>query len=250
MRIQSDINLLDIWSDDAARADEDRGRPSGAPRYARHRGGRPNEIVVPTPARSAATSTSASPARRLPRSARSPTTGQVELLDVILRLGQVLDEQNIPETGRWVVIPAWAAMMLKQSELRQAYLTGDSVSTASQRPPRADRPLHPLHLQPAAARRDYRSTGAGGGRSADLRRSCTRPDLCQPVHQRRDDALRTVVRRRCSAACRFTAGRFSTASPLQRRSSSRHRVLSFPCPRAAPPWLMAFPWGRLLTLKS
>jgi hypothetical protein len=59
---------------------------------------------------------------------RSPTTGQVEILDVILRLGQILDEQNIPEAGRWVVIPAWAAMMLKQSELRQAYLTGDSVS--------------------------------------------------------------------------------------------------------------------------
>jgi len=56
---------------------------------------------------------------------RSPSTGQVEILDAILRLGQTLDEQNIPEDGRWVVIPAWAAQYLKFSDLRQAYLTGD-----------------------------------------------------------------------------------------------------------------------------
>ncbi|MBA1914630.1 hypothetical protein, partial [Escherichia coli] len=42
--------------------------------------------------------------------------------------GQVLDEQNIPEVGRWAVMPAWAGRMIKQSELRQAYLSGDSVS--------------------------------------------------------------------------------------------------------------------------
>ncbi|MCA6318325.1 hypothetical protein, partial [Phenylobacterium sp.] len=51
-----------------------------------------------------------------------------EILDLLLRLGQVLDERNIPETGRWVVMPVWAAAMLKFSDLRQAYLTGDSVS--------------------------------------------------------------------------------------------------------------------------
>ena len=59
---------------------------------------------------------------------RNPGAGDVELLDVLLRIGQVLDEQNIPEEGRWVVMPAWAGRMIKQSELRQAYLSGDSVS--------------------------------------------------------------------------------------------------------------------------
>jgi hypothetical protein len=59
---------------------------------------------------------------------RNPGVGQVELLDVLMRMGQVLDEQNIPEVGRWVVMPAWAGRMIKQSELRQAYLSGDSVS--------------------------------------------------------------------------------------------------------------------------
>lgn len=51
-----------------------------------------------------------------------------EAVDVITRLGQVLDEQNIPETGRWLIIPAWMAALIKRSELRDASLVGDSVS--------------------------------------------------------------------------------------------------------------------------
>lgn len=50
------------------------------------------------------------------------------IVDNLLNLGQVLDEQNVPEDGRWVVIPAWMAKLLKTSELRQAYLTGDATS--------------------------------------------------------------------------------------------------------------------------
>jgi hypothetical protein len=45
-------------------------------------------------------------------------------------MGQVLDEQNIPENGRWIVIPAWAASLLKRSDLRDASLTGDGTSVA------------------------------------------------------------------------------------------------------------------------
>jgi hypothetical protein len=59
---------------------------------------------------------------------RSPSTGQVEILDLLLRLAQSLDEQNIPEEGRWVVLPVWAVSQLKFSDLRQAYITGDSMS--------------------------------------------------------------------------------------------------------------------------
>jgi hypothetical protein len=50
------------------------------------------------------------------------------VLDLILDMGQTLDEQNVPETGRFLVIPAWMAAMIKASDLKQAYLTGDSVS--------------------------------------------------------------------------------------------------------------------------
>ena len=59
---------------------------------------------------------------------RSPATGEVEILDLILRLGLVLDEQNIPETGRWLVMPTWASSMIKMSELRQVFVSGDAVS--------------------------------------------------------------------------------------------------------------------------
>ena len=56
------------------------------------------------------------------------TTGEVTPLDVILRLGQVLDEQNIPENGRWVVVPAWFSALLKGSDLARADWMGDSTS--------------------------------------------------------------------------------------------------------------------------
>src|SRR5262249_34825146 len=56
--------------------------------------------------------------------ANSPASGQVDVLDAILRAGQVLDEGNIPEAGRWIVIPTWMATLIKKSELRQAYMSG------------------------------------------------------------------------------------------------------------------------------
>jgi len=53
---------------------------------------------------------------------------KANIIDLILDAGQVLDEQNVPESGRWLVIPSWMAAMIKNSDLKQAYLTGDSVS--------------------------------------------------------------------------------------------------------------------------
>ena len=48
----------------------------------------------------------------------------------IVDLGTVLDEQNIPENGRWLIVPAWFAGLIKKSDLRDASITGDSVSIA------------------------------------------------------------------------------------------------------------------------
>lgn len=50
------------------------------------------------------------------------------ILDLILDMGQVLDEQNVPEDGRWLVAPPWFMSLIKRSDLRQAYLTGDDTS--------------------------------------------------------------------------------------------------------------------------
>ena len=53
---------------------------------------------------------------------------KANIIDKILDMGQALDEANVPEEGRWIVVPAWAAAYLKGSDLKAAYLTGDSVS--------------------------------------------------------------------------------------------------------------------------
>lgn len=126
MEVQSDLNALSMWSDDAAEqlkitidtavllgilnqatATYNRGVAAGKI------SANVNLGVTTTP---------------LALVSRSPGAGEVEVLDALIRLGQVLDEQNIPETGRWVVMPVWMASLLKFSDLRQAYLTGDSVS--------------------------------------------------------------------------------------------------------------------------
>lgn len=126
MDVQSDLNNLNMWSDDAAeqikitvdtdvllgilnqaQATTNRGTTAGAISVNINLG------VTGTP---------------LSLVAASPAVGEVEVLDAILRMGQVLDEANIPETGRWVVMPTWMSTLIKRSELRQAYLTGDSVT--------------------------------------------------------------------------------------------------------------------------
>ena len=50
------------------------------------------------------------------------------ILDTILDMGQVLDEQNRPETGRFLVMPYWATTLLKKSDIKDASLTGDGSS--------------------------------------------------------------------------------------------------------------------------
>lgn len=50
------------------------------------------------------------------------------ILATILNLGQVLDEQNVPETGRFLLLPFWATTLLKLSDIKDASLTGDGTS--------------------------------------------------------------------------------------------------------------------------
>jgi N4-gp56 family major capsid protein len=53
---------------------------------------------------------------------------KTNVLDWIVDMGLVLDEQNVPETGRWVVIPPYIASLIKKSDLKDASLAGDGVS--------------------------------------------------------------------------------------------------------------------------
>jgi hypothetical protein len=53
---------------------------------------------------------------------------KTNILDVIVDCGSVLDEQNVPDDQRWIVIPAWMNGMLKKSDLRDASAMGDTTS--------------------------------------------------------------------------------------------------------------------------
>jgi hypothetical protein len=125
MAVQSDINMMSMWAEDAGEQMKltidtmvlldilgdahaaNRGATAGAISANINLGitGAPVSIV-----------------------ARAPAAGEVEVVDLLVRLGLVLDEQNVPETGRWVVLPTWVASMIKRSELRDASLTGDGTS--------------------------------------------------------------------------------------------------------------------------
>ena len=50
------------------------------------------------------------------------------ILDTIVDCGTVLDEQNVPESDRFMVLPAWACGMIKKSDLQDASLSGDGAS--------------------------------------------------------------------------------------------------------------------------
>ena len=51
------------------------------------------------------------------------------VLKAILRMASVLDEQNVPESGRWLVLSPYDRHLLMQSNIAQAYFTGDPAST-------------------------------------------------------------------------------------------------------------------------
>lgn len=125
METQADINLLSAWSDDASEQMKIK-IDSESLAYI------PSEIAAAnlglTAGRLSGNINLGVTGTPLVTVARAPGAGEVEIIDVLTRLGQTLDEQNIPETGRWLVIPAWVAALIKRSELRDASLVGDSVS--------------------------------------------------------------------------------------------------------------------------
>ena len=50
------------------------------------------------------------------------------VIDKIVECGQVLTEADIPEEGRWMVIPAWMCTLILTSDLKDASLAGDGTS--------------------------------------------------------------------------------------------------------------------------
>jgi hypothetical protein len=121
---QADIDLMDDWSEDASEqlkiaVDSDvlTNIPAGvdAANTGNSAGAISGDIAL------GATGTNGSNAVLLDKTS---------IVDHIIDYGTVLDEQNVPETGRWMVLPAWAIGRIKKSDLKDASLAGDSVSIA------------------------------------------------------------------------------------------------------------------------
>ncbi|WP_045405409.1 phage major capsid protein [Vibrio jasicida] len=117
-KVQSDLALMNEWSDDASEQ---------------------MKITIDTdvlgvvytqvvPENAGATAGRISGDINLGTAAAPVQVDKTTILDVIVDMGTVLDEQNAPETGRYIVLPARLCGMIKKSDLRDASLTGDGTS--------------------------------------------------------------------------------------------------------------------------
>jgi hypothetical protein len=50
-------------------------------------------------------------------------------LDTIIDYGSILDEQNVPEDQRYVILPPIFLNRIKKSEIKEVYITGDKTSS-------------------------------------------------------------------------------------------------------------------------
>lgn len=53
---------------------------------------------------------------------------KVNIIDFLVDANEVLQQQNIPESGRFAVLPFWAISLIKKSDLKDASMSGDGVS--------------------------------------------------------------------------------------------------------------------------
>jgi hypothetical protein len=123
-RIQSDIKLMDTWSKDASermkikidqRVLTDMLPDIGAFNKGATAGEQSASFNLGTLASPRAVT-------------KDGTGGTVPVVDLIVDMGTVLDEANAPEAGRFLVIPAKMAGLIKKSELKDASLTGDGMT--------------------------------------------------------------------------------------------------------------------------
>ena len=123
-RVQSDVKLMDMWSKDASeqmkiKIDQrvltdllpgigasNKGATAGQQSAAFDLGTLAAPLTVTKDGASATTS----------------------VVDLVVDMGTVLDEANVPESDRYLIIPARMAGLIKKSELKDASLTGDSTT--------------------------------------------------------------------------------------------------------------------------
>lgn len=117
-KVQSDVNLMDTWSKDASERMKIKI----------------DQRVLTDLLPDVASTNKGASAGRITGNIDLGTTGspiaitKSNVLDYIVDLGTVLDEANAPEANRFLVIPAKMAGMIKKSDLKDASITGDSMS--------------------------------------------------------------------------------------------------------------------------
>jgi hypothetical protein len=115
---QSDVNLMDIWAADASEQMKiaiDRVVLGGV-------------YAGAAAANQGATAGADSGNINLGTEAAPLAVTKDTILDLIVDMGTVLDEQNVPETGRWVVLPPAVCGKIKKSDLKDASISGDGTS--------------------------------------------------------------------------------------------------------------------------
>jgi hypothetical protein len=115
---QSDLNYMEKWTDDAGMqmkitVDSDILADVYADAHASNKGNSAGAITSSI---------------QLGTTSDFVTVDKSDILDYIVDMGTVLDEQDVPETQRWLVIPALFCGMIKKSDLKDASLAGDGTS--------------------------------------------------------------------------------------------------------------------------
>jgi hypothetical protein len=118
MKVQSDIQLLNKWTDDAAMQMKIGIETAFFAAIYSDTHAKNTGITAGTKSSSFNLGVLTAPVQ----------ITKTNVLDYIVDCGTVLDEQNVPEVGRWMVIPVWMSGLIKKSDLKDASMTGDPKS--------------------------------------------------------------------------------------------------------------------------
>jgi hypothetical protein len=117
-KVQSDVNMMDTWSKDASERMKIKI----------------DQRVLTDILPSISSLNKGASAGRISGNIDLGTSGsaiaitKTNVLEYIVDMGTVLDEANAPESDRFLIIPAKMAGYIKKSDLKDASITGDSVS--------------------------------------------------------------------------------------------------------------------------
>lgn len=117
-KFQADVNFIDAWTGDAAKQVKIRQeRLVYADIYA-----------DAAPENAGATAGKESGSLNMGTLAAPKVLSAATIIQFLVDVGTVLDEQNVPDEDRWIVLPWNMINMVKTSELKDASLSGDQTS--------------------------------------------------------------------------------------------------------------------------